>query len=184
MRKTLLASAIALLALTGCASKGTPSDTSAASDTSGNTVGAGSGSSNANPNQGMIPAQPLPNRSGSEVGTRSIAGYDLNTRTIYFDYDVDQMREDGAVVADNFGRYLAANPGKKLRLEGNTDERGSREYNLALAERRTQSVARALKAAGAGDVQLSSVSFGEERPADPGHDEAAWAKNRRVDLAE
>ena len=69
-----------------------------------------------------------------------------------------------------------------MRLEGHTDERGSREYNIGLGERRAQSVRRALLLQGAADAQISTVSYGEERPAVPGHDEAAWAKNRRVEI--
>jgi peptidoglycan-associated lipoprotein len=69
-----------------------------------------------------------------------------------------------------------------VRLEGNTDERGSREYNIGLGDRRAQSVRRALLLQGVSEGQLTIVSYGEERPADPGHDEAAWAKNRRVEI--
>jgi len=79
-------------------------------------------------------------------------------------------------------KYLAGHPGTRVRLEGHTDERGSREYNIGLGERRAQSVRRALLLQGAADAQISTVSYGEERPAAPGHDEAAWAKNRRVEI--
>jgi peptidoglycan-associated lipoprotein len=79
-------------------------------------------------------------------------------------------------------KYLAAHSGTRVRLEGHTDERGSREYNIGLGERRAQSVRRALLLQGAADAQISTVSYGEERPAAPGHDEAAWAKNRRVEI--
>ena len=79
-------------------------------------------------------------------------------------------------------KYLGAHPATRVRLEGHTDERGSREYNIGLGERRAQSVRRALLLQGATDTQISTVSYGEERPAAPGHDEAAWAKNRRVEI--
>ncbi len=79
-------------------------------------------------------------------------------------------------------KYLASNPTARIRLEGNTDERGSREYNIGLGERRAQAVRRALLLQGASDGQLSTVSYGEERPAAAGHDEASWSKNRRVEI--
>jgi peptidoglycan-associated lipoprotein len=79
-------------------------------------------------------------------------------------------------------KYLASRGGMKVRLEGHTDERGSREYNIGLGERRAQAVRRALLLQGASESQLSTVSYGEERPAAAGSDEAAWAKNRRVEI--
>jgi peptidoglycan-associated lipoprotein len=79
-------------------------------------------------------------------------------------------------------KFLAAHPAARVRLEGHTDERGSREYNIGLGDRRAQSVRRALLLQGASDAQISTVSYGEERPAVLGHDEAAWAKNRRVEI--
>ena len=79
-------------------------------------------------------------------------------------------------------KYLAAHPSQRVRLEGHTDERGSREYNIGLGERRAQAVRRAMLLQGAVEGQISTVSFGEERPAVTGHDEEAWAKNRRVEI--
>ena len=79
-------------------------------------------------------------------------------------------------------RYLAANPTVRVRLEGHTDERGSREYNIGLGERRAQAVRRALLLQGATETQLSTVSYGAERPAAAGSNEAAWAQNRRVEI--
>ena len=79
-------------------------------------------------------------------------------------------------------KYLASHQGARVRLEGHTDERGSREYNIGLGERRAQAVRRALLLQGATDAQISTVSYGAERPAVAGHDEAAWAKNRRVEI--
>ena len=78
--------------------------------------------------------------------------------------------------------YLVKYPTARLRLEGNTDERGSREYNIGLGERRAQTVRRALMAQGVADGQVTTVSYGEERPAVPGDDEAAYAQNRRVEF--
>jgi peptidoglycan-associated lipoprotein len=106
----------------------------------------------------------------------------LAKRTIYFDFDSSEIRGEGTDIVAAHAKYLAARGGQKVRLEGHTDERGSREYNIGLGERRAQAVRRALLLQGATESQLSTVSYGEERPAAAGSDEAAWAKNRRVEI--
>jgi peptidoglycan-associated lipoprotein len=83
---------------------------------------------------------------------------------------------------EEHGNFIAANGEVEVRLEGHTDERGSREYNIALGDRRAQSVRRVLLFQGASTDQIDTVSYGEEKPAVEGHDEAAWSKNRRVEL--
>jgi peptidoglycan-associated lipoprotein len=103
-------------------------------------------------------------------------------RTIYFDYDSYVVRDDGRPVVEANARALAANRSSKLSVEGHTDERGGREYNLALGQKRAEAVVRALTLSGAADNQLEAVSFGKERPAATGSDENAYAKNRRVEL--
>jgi peptidoglycan-associated lipoprotein len=107
----------------------------------------------------------------------------LAKTTIYFDFDSSEVKAEYAPVIAAHGKRLAADRGLKLRLEGNTDERGSAEYNVALGERRAQAVKRALLLQGATDGQLTTVSYGEERPVAEGHDEAAWSQNRRVEIA-
>jgi peptidoglycan-associated lipoprotein len=106
----------------------------------------------------------------------------LATRIVYFDFDSSEIKGQGTDVVAAHAKYLAGASGARVRLEGHTDERGSREYNIGLGERRAQAVRRALLLQGASDGQISTVSYGEERPAAPGHDEAAWAKNRRVEI--
>lgn len=106
----------------------------------------------------------------------------LAKRTIYFDFDSSEIKGDGTDIVSAHAKYLSMHPNIHVRLEGNTDERGSREYNIGLGERRAQAVRRALLLQGASDAQISTVSYGAERPVDAGHDEAAWAKNRRVDI--
>jgi peptidoglycan-associated lipoprotein len=105
-------------------------------------------------------------------------------RVVYFDFDSFAVRPDAQPVIEGHARVLAANKGRRLLLEGHTDERGGREYNLALGQKRAESVARALVLLGVADGQLEAVSFGKERPAAEGNDEAAWEKNRRVELKE
>lgn len=106
----------------------------------------------------------------------------LATKVIYFDYNSNDIRPEFIDVIANHGIYLSTYPDVKIRLEGHADERGSREYNVALGERRAQSVARLLKLQGATANQVSTISYGEEMPLANGHDEASWGKNRRVEL--
>ncbi len=106
----------------------------------------------------------------------------LAKRIVYFDFDSSEIRGEGTDIVAAHAKYLAGNTGMKVRLEGHTDERGSREYNIGLGERRAQAVRRALLLQGAAESQVSTVSYGEERPAAAGSDEAAWAKNRRVEI--
>jgi peptidoglycan-associated lipoprotein len=103
-------------------------------------------------------------------------------RSVYFGFDQFDIKADQAAVVERQGKYLAANGALKVRVEGNADERGGREYNLALGQKRAEAVVRGLKAYGVKDNQAEPVSFGSEKPKAEGHDEAAWAQNRRADV--
>jgi len=155
-------------ALSACASK--PSKPAAGEQGMASSGAEGAGASNANAGAGSDDEA-----AGPQAGL-------LAKRTVYFDFDSSEIKGEGTDIVAAHAKYLAANPGTRVRLEGHTDERGSREYNIGLGERRAQSVRRALLLQGAADTQISTVSYGEERPAVPGHDEAAWAKNRRVEI--
>jgi len=122
-----------------------------------------------------------------EAGTRgSGTGADatgpLARKVIYFDFDKSEIKPEFADLIAAHARNLTSHPNLRLKLEGNTDERGTREYNIGLGERRAQAVRRALMLQGVAESQLTTVSFGAERPAAEGDDEAAWAQNRRVEL--
>jgi peptidoglycan-associated lipoprotein len=106
----------------------------------------------------------------------------LADRIIYFEYDSAKLSSESIAILETHGNFLATNGEVTVRLEGHTDERGSREYNIALGDRRAQSVRRVLLFQGASSDQVETVSYGEEEPAVAGHDEAAWGKNRRVEL--
>ena len=110
------------------------------------------------------------------------AGDTLGNRVIYFGYDESDVDADSVNVLEAHGAYLAENPGTIVRLEGHADERGSREYNIGLGERRAQAVRQILLLQGVTSTQLSTVSYGEERPAALGSDDEAWSLNRRVEL--
>lgn len=107
----------------------------------------------------------------------------LYRRIVYFDYDSSEIRSEFVPLLQTHARYLASHPKTRVTLEGHTDERGSREYNLALGDERAQTVQRFLLAEGVRGDQLATLSFGEEKPVEPGHDEGAWSQNRRVELA-
>jgi peptidoglycan-associated lipoprotein len=103
-------------------------------------------------------------------------------RSVYFGYDEFFVKQEYDPIIERQGRYLAANPNLAIKIEGNADERGSAEYNLALGQKRAEAVKQALKIAGVKDSQMEPISWGKERPKATGHDESAWAQNRRADL--
>jgi len=117
-------------------------------------------------------------------GTTESAGAtaDLSIKRVHFGFDNDSVQDTDKPVIQAHGAYLSQNPTLKVRVEGNADERGSSEYNLALGQRRANNTKKALTLAGAKASQIEAVSFGEEKPLETGHDEAAWAQNRRVEI--
>jgi peptidoglycan-associated lipoprotein len=121
-------------------------------------------------------------------GAGGAYGYDaaslqerIDSKTVYFDFDSSNIRSEDLPVLDAHASRLASS-GNRVRIEGHTDERGTREYNMALGERRANTVRRYLMSRGVASSQIEVVSYGEERPADPGHNETAWARNRRAFL--
>jgi len=144
---------------------------------------------------------PVEDRTGTTVappaggGTQSrVAPVDANatngtaqgpvnvSRLVYFDYDSFNLKPESQSVIEAHAKFLRANAQRKVSLEGHTDERGGREYNLALGQKRAEAVRRALSLLGVADAQMEAVSFGKEKPAATGSDEAAWAQNRRVEI--
>jgi len=107
----------------------------------------------------------------------------LSKRSLYFDLDSSVIKQEYRQVVETHGKFLSGKSGVKITVRGNTDERGSREYNLALGQRRADVVKQALQTQGVRDDQIDAVSFGSEKPVAEGHSESAWAKNRRVDIA-
>lgn len=126
-------------------------------------------------------------RAGGQLGAGEEFGNDPMGRgemenIIYFDFDQSELRPEYGDLLARHAQYLSNNSNLRVRLEGHADERGSREYNIGLGERRSQSVRRMLLIQGAATEQISTVSFGEERPAALGSDEEAYALNRRVEI--
>ncbi|MEX1167436.1 MAG: peptidoglycan-associated lipoprotein Pal [Hydrogenophaga sp.] len=129
---------------------------------------------------------------GSAVDPRAVTGVQVTgsetqqpnamARILYFDYDSFEVRAEYASTLEANARYLKANTTRRVALEGHTDESGGREYNLALGQKRAEAVRRSLSLLGVSEAQMEPVSFGEEKPAAVGGDEASMAKNRRVEL--
>ncbi len=127
------------------------------------------------------------------VGQGAVAAVDLGktnqdnamqtaNRLVYFDYDSFVIRPEFQSVIEAHGRFIKANKSRKVAIEGHTDERGGREYNLALGQKRAEAVKRALSVQGVEESQIEAVSFGKEKPAMPGSSEAAMEKNRRAEI--
>lgn len=160
-----------LLMLAACAKDATrPADDSATTGDSGS-------SSSTAPYSGPS--------AGSTGITSAPAARSMPTgRVVYFAFDSSEISGEGQAVVEGWAAYLAGNANAKVRLEGHCDERGTREYNVGLGERRGNAVLQALTSRGVSERQISVSSFGEERPVAEGHDEAAWTQNRRVEIAQ
>ena len=159
----------AAFSVTACGGK---SNTKGATSTPASTVAPSNSSTTGANDGGGISVSPI------EAEQRRL----MQQLVVYFDYDQAEIKPEFNGMLAAHGQYLAKNATATVRLEGNTDERGSREYNIGLGERRAQSVRRALMLQGAAANQLTTVSYGEERPASTGSTEEAWRLNRRVEL--
>ena len=181
MNRLFVAAAFVAL-LAGCQSQPTTQtaapveDRTAAGTTPGgaSTAGAGTGSV-AGSQQGTRPGS----TSGNPLRDPSSV---LSKRVVYFDFDSFTVRDEFRPLIEAHGRYLAQNRNARMTIQGNTDERGSREYNIALGQKRADSVKRMMLLLGATETQVETVSFGKEKPKNAGHDEASWAENRRDDI--
>lgn len=170
----LIAGISLVTALAACSS-GVKLDNVPVEDRTGTAAGAGGtgGQSGAVDPRGV---------SGVSVNGADSAQPNALSRVIYFDFDSFEVKAESAATLEANARYLNANRTRRVNLEGHTDERGGREYNLALGQKRAESVRRALSLLGVPETQMEAVSFGEEKPAQTGFDEAAFSKNRRVEL--
>jgi peptidoglycan-associated lipoprotein len=176
MKKLALGGLWLSLAISGCSSKGGLEDNNAGASIAGRrgAVKAGGG--------GHAYSGADRNAQSTGLGDLDSATGPLSKRVIYFAYDSDDVLPEYEPVLTAHAEYLASHAGLTVVLEGHADERGSSEYNIALSERRAQSVARSMRLQGAGDNQLQIVSYGEEKPAVSGHEESSWQQNRRVEI--
>jgi peptidoglycan-associated lipoprotein len=117
----------------------------------------------------------------AEVDELDVPGGKLANRSVYFDFDSYVVREDGKEVVQNHAAYLGKNQ-RAILIQGNTDERGGSEYNLALGQKRAEAVRKSMAALGVPEARMEAVSLGEEKPKAEGHSEEAWSQNRRADI--
>jgi len=170
MKNTALILLVAA-ALAGCASKETKTEAPVA-DRSVNQPQANAGAG----------SMTTPNRAENLQGNPLTQGQ-LAKRSVYFDYDSNAVKDEYRGLVQAHSRYLTADKrDAKIRIEGNCDERGSREYNLALGQRRAEAVKKVMTVLGVNDNRIETVSYGEEKPVAQGHDEQAWSQNRRADI--
>jgi peptidoglycan-associated lipoprotein len=164
----LLAAAV----LAGCASKETKTEAQV-DDRSTNRPGANTAQGSA-----TTPNRPTTSPQGDPLKAGQLA-----QRSVYFDYDSNSVKDEYRGLVQAHSRYLTGEKrDARIRIEGNCDERGSREYNLALGQRRAESVKKVMTVLGVSDGRIETVSYGEEKPVAGGHDEQAWSQNRRADI--
>ena len=188
-----VAASAAVLGLVGCGSavklNDTPVESRQATPVAANAVSAAAmagtaagADANATRAQSQVATVDL-NRgnTGSAAGAAAASGRPLG-RVVYFDFDSFVVRGEYQPLVDAYANSLSASKSRRMVVEGHTDERGGREYNLALGQKRAEAVVKSLTLLGVGEGQVEAVSFGKERPADEGHDEDSWAKNRRAEM--
>jgi peptidoglycan-associated lipoprotein len=174
MKKFLIAAAI-VAALAGCSTQpSAPVDDQSAAAAAAAKSGATTGGAT------------TPGVSGAATGTGANPLKDpnniLSRRSVYFEFDSFVVDDKYKALIEAHSRYLTGNKTARVTLQGNTDERGSREYNIALGQKRAEAVKRVMVLMGAQDVAIETISYGKEKPRREGHDEASWAENRRVDI--
>ncbi len=175
MKHVALCLAVAAIAAAGCSStekKDEPAVTDRSSGVTSPSTGSTTGTTRpATPGTGVAGIDELRNPNSP-----------LAKRSVYFDYDSNAVKDEYRGTVQAHSRYMGDKRDTRIRIEGNTDERGSREYNLALGQRRAEAVKKVMTVLGVQDGRIETVSYGEEKPQSPGHDEQAWSKNRRADI--
>ena len=161
---------ISLFAVAACSSTSEPEEDSSAGEPASSSSGSTSATTTAGSNSGQL--------TQDEIAAQNA----LRQTVFYFDFDIAEFKSEDRATLTYHARDLAANPGKRIRLEGHADERGTREYNLALGERRANGILNYLIVNGASRSQIEVVSYGEERPDQNGQTERAYSRNRRVEI--
>jgi peptidoglycan-associated lipoprotein len=180
MRSIVIATVCAAGLLIGAACTTTPEDQAAAKveDKSGGKAGAEARSVT----PPKVAAVDVSKPSAGSLSALKDPNNPLSKRSIYYDLDQFDIKDEYRSLVETHARYLRDNPSARMMIQGNTDERGSREYNVGLGQRRSDGVKKMLILLGARDNQIETVSLGEEKPQSDGHDESAWSKNRRSDI--
>ncbi|MEP7329143.1 MAG: peptidoglycan-associated lipoprotein Pal [Betaproteobacteria bacterium] len=181
--KSIALAALVALVLVGCSSTPTQApveDKSAATDPAAAAAAATAGTTTRPANSGGVTGA----STGAATGAAALKDPNniLSKRNVFFEFDSFVVTDQFKPMVEAHARYLVANRSARVTLQGHGDERGAREYNIALGQRRADAVKRMMTLLGAQELQIETVSFGEEKPRNLGHDEAAWAENRRVDI--
>jgi len=172
MRTAALIAIAAATVLAGCASKETQTDVPVTDKSAvAQPQGTASPSTTRPTSQAPVAGNPL--RDPNNI---------LSKRSVFFDYDSNSVKDEYRGLVQAHSRYLADKRDTNIRIEGNCDERGSREYNLALGQRRAEAVKKVMTVLGVTDARIETVSYGEEKPLAQGHDEQSWSQNRRADI--
>jgi len=175
----LLTAIAAAVLIAGCGT--TPEDQTQAPTTSVDpTTGKPPATAGTQPQK--VPGVDLTAKADAKGADPRVKSGALARRSIYYDYDQFDIKDEYRALVEAHAKYLRDNPSAKMLIQGNTDERGSREYNVGLGQRRSDGVKKMLVLLGARDNQIESVSLGEEKPQADGHEESAWSKNRRSDI--
>jgi peptidoglycan-associated lipoprotein len=169
--------AAAMAAMLAACSSGVKLDDVPVEDRTGRVSPSGTGTVPGDGSQTRVPTVQVDPLAGNTAGPNNVA------RVIYFDYDSYVIKPEFQTAIEGHARFLKSNNGRKIVVEGHTDEQGGREYNLALGQKRSEAVRRALGLLGVTDAQVEAVSFGEEKPAVAGADESSHARNRRAEIA-
>jgi peptidoglycan-associated lipoprotein len=176
MKRISIAMLATVAGLYGCATTDSNEDSKA-------TTGGATPTSSVSQSSGIAPGTPRPPVPQGRSGGTTAGGQVELKRSVYYEFDKYDVKPEYRALIESHARWLKANPGARLTIEGNADEQGSREYNLALGQRRAESVTKMLTLMGAKPEQIEAISYGEERPRASGHDDKAWAENRRSDFA-
>ena len=186
MRKWIIA-AFLIAAIAGCASTGTEDaapveDKAPAATAPGAGTGATTAGTTTAPIGGVSRGAGAPGSGATSAAALKDPRNILSKRNIYFDYDQFTVKDEYKAIVEAHAKYLQANRGARAIIQGNTDERGTREYNIALGQKRADAVKNLMLLLGATEIQIETVSFGKEKPRREGHDESSWAENRRADI--
>ena len=173
-----LSIAMTVAALMAGCSSGVKLDETPVTDKSALSSGAGTGATAGGTGQSGVAGVDLTQSGGDQAGPQGVS------RIVYFDYDSYVIKADAQSQIEAHARFIKASPSRKVVVEGHTDERGGREYNLALGQKRAEAVRRSLGLLGVSDAQVEAVSFGKEKPSVQGFSEDAFAQNRRAELSD
>lgn len=186
MNKQIAATLVMTLFLAACASKTVKEEPAKVEDRSGSTQTAPAASGQDSASNGADASGAASSGiSGKQLGINPLKDPSniLSKRSVYFEFDKDEVKAEYRPMVEAHAKYLMQNPSAKVVVQGNADERGSREYNLSLGQRRAVAVKKVMNLVGANDKQIETVSLGEEKPKATGHDEASYSQNRRADFA-